>query len=77
MAEHGWKWLETAGHGLNQLEIDGNGQKYQEQLETAGNDLKWPNWQEIDGIGWKWLEMTRIRQKWLEYPIMAVISYND
>ena len=51
MAEHGWKWLETDGHGLNLLEIAGNGQKYKEQLETAGNGLKWPNWQEIDGIG--------------------------
>ena len=28
------KWLETAGYGLNLLEIAGNGQKYQEQLEN-------------------------------------------
>ena len=82
MAGNGWndfkkRWivLKMAGKpgiGQKQLEMAGNGQKWQEMAGTAGNVLD--GWKQLDsaGNGWKVLEIAGMAdmpgavQKWLE-----------
>ena len=54
MTGNDWQWLKMALKGQKQLKMTENVLKL---LKIARNDLKWLNWPDIDGNGWKLLEL--------------------